>query len=179
MRFIGLDVHRDFCEVAIVEAGELRLAGRVRTEPAALAPFAQSLGGADEVALEVTGNALEIADHSAACAAGGARCFWRLTVPAAHELAVTRDGETAYVSRRTANRVCTLNLDIRDASTDALTLGSPDTLRLSRRDTQLTVGLRTTPAQVPWSTRRRSVTSSSHSDRPPRATRPPGTKDLT
>ena len=27
MRFIGLDVHRDVCEVAIVEAGEVRLAG--------------------------------------------------------------------------------------------------------------------------------------------------------
>jgi transposase len=61
MRFIGLDVHRDFCEVAIAEAGVVRLAGRVRTEPAALALFAQSLGGDDEVALEATGNALQIA----------------------------------------------------------------------------------------------------------------------
>jgi hypothetical protein len=32
MRFIGLDVHRDFCEVAIAEAGGVRLAGRVQTE---------------------------------------------------------------------------------------------------------------------------------------------------
>jgi transposase len=61
MRFIGLDVHRDFCEVAIAEAGAVRLAGRVKTEPAALELFAQSLGGDDEVALEATGNALEIA----------------------------------------------------------------------------------------------------------------------
>ena len=61
MRFIGLDVHRDFCEVAIAEGGEVRLAGRVQTEPAALELFAQSLGGDDEVALEVTGNALGIA----------------------------------------------------------------------------------------------------------------------
>jgi transposase len=61
MRFIGLDVHRDFCEVAIAEAGVVRLAGRVRTEPAALELFAQSLGGDDEVALEATGNALGIA----------------------------------------------------------------------------------------------------------------------
>src|SRR6266511_1371232 len=61
MRFIGLDVHRDFCEVAIAEAGVVRLAGRVQTEPAALELFAQSLGGDDEVALEATGNALEIA----------------------------------------------------------------------------------------------------------------------
>jgi transposase len=61
MRFIGLDVHRDFCEVAIAEGGGVRLAGRVQTEPAALALFAQSLGGDDEVALEATGNALGIA----------------------------------------------------------------------------------------------------------------------
>jgi transposase len=61
MRFIGLDVHRDFCEVAIAEGGEVRAAGRVRTEPAALELFAQSLGGDDEVALEATGNALGIA----------------------------------------------------------------------------------------------------------------------
>ena len=61
MRFIGLDVHRDFCEVAIAAAGEVRLAGRVQTEPAALELFAQSLGGDDQVALEATGNALGIA----------------------------------------------------------------------------------------------------------------------
>ncbi|HEU5177763.1 MAG TPA: IS110 family transposase [Burkholderiales bacterium] len=61
MRFIGLDVHRDFCEVAIAEAGRVRLAGRVKTEPEALALFAQSLAVEDEVALEATGNALGIA----------------------------------------------------------------------------------------------------------------------
>ena len=61
MRFIGLDVHRDFCEVAIAEGGGVRLAGRVETEPARLALFSQSLGVDDEVALEATGNALGIA----------------------------------------------------------------------------------------------------------------------
>jgi transposase len=61
MRCIGLDVHRDFCEVAIAEGGELRLAGRVQTEPEALALFAQSLRVDDQVALEATGNALGIA----------------------------------------------------------------------------------------------------------------------
>ena len=45
MRAIGLDVHRDFCEVAIAEGGEVRSAGRVETKPAALELFAQSLGG--------------------------------------------------------------------------------------------------------------------------------------
>ncbi len=61
MRFIGLDVHRDFCEVAIAEGGEVRLAGRVQSEPQTLALFAQSLSVDDEVALEATGNALGIA----------------------------------------------------------------------------------------------------------------------
>ena len=61
MRFIGLDVHRDFCEVAIAEAGRVRRARRVETTPAALELFAQSLAGDDQVVLEVTGNALAIA----------------------------------------------------------------------------------------------------------------------
>jgi transposase len=61
MRFIALDVHRDFCEVAIAERGRVRRAGRVETTPAALLLFAQSLGRDDQVALEATGNALAIA----------------------------------------------------------------------------------------------------------------------
>jgi hypothetical protein len=61
MRFIGLDVHRDFCEVAIAEVGRVRLAGRVQTGPQALALFAQSLAADDQAALEATGDALEIA----------------------------------------------------------------------------------------------------------------------
>ncbi|HEY8854740.1 MAG TPA: IS110 family transposase [Candidatus Dormibacteraeota bacterium] len=61
MRFIGLDVHRDFCEVAIAEGGEVRLAGRVKTTPAELELFGRSLASDDQVVLEVTGNALAIA----------------------------------------------------------------------------------------------------------------------
>src|ERR671931_733487 len=61
MRCIALDVHRDFCEVAIAEAGEVRLVGRVKTEPEALELFARSLAATDWVALEATGNALAIA----------------------------------------------------------------------------------------------------------------------
>ena len=60
-RAIGMDVHRDFCEVAIVAAGEVRSAGQIETTPAALEWFAASLGPSDRVALEVTGNAAEIA----------------------------------------------------------------------------------------------------------------------
>src|SRR5829696_8224111 len=39
-RAIGLDVHRDFCEVAIVEGGALRSAGRIATTPERLELFA-------------------------------------------------------------------------------------------------------------------------------------------
>jgi transposase len=61
MRSIALDVHRDFCEVAIKEGGELRSAGRVKTSVAALELFAQSLAKDDQVALEATGPANAIA----------------------------------------------------------------------------------------------------------------------
>ena len=55
-RCIGLDVHRDFMQVAIWEAGRVRQAGRVPTTPEALRVFADSLAPSDEVALEATGN---------------------------------------------------------------------------------------------------------------------------
>src|SRR3954465_15468493 len=61
VRAIGLDVHRDFCEVAIAEEGRVRSAGRIATRPELLELFAQSLTRDDRVALEVTGNAWEIA----------------------------------------------------------------------------------------------------------------------
>jgi transposase len=59
-RAIGLDVHRDFCEVAICEAGVVRSAGRIETSPEVLELFARSLGPEDRVALEVSGGAWEI-----------------------------------------------------------------------------------------------------------------------
>jgi transposase len=61
MRFIGLDIHRDFCEVAISEGGKARRAGRVAARRAELELFAQSLGADDRVVIEATGNALAIA----------------------------------------------------------------------------------------------------------------------
>ena len=54
MRAFGLDVHRDFCEVAIAEEDGVRSAGRVATRVASLELFAQSLLASDVVALEAT-----------------------------------------------------------------------------------------------------------------------------
>jgi transposase len=61
VRSIGMDVHRDFCEVAIAEDGAVRAAGRIKTTRAALELFARSLAPSDEVAIEATANALAIA----------------------------------------------------------------------------------------------------------------------
>ena len=61
VRAIGLDVHRDFCEIAIAEDGKVRSAGRIATRPEVLELLAASLTTDDRVALEVTGNAWEIA----------------------------------------------------------------------------------------------------------------------
>jgi transposase len=61
VRFIGLDVHLDFCEIAICEGGRVRSAGRVPSSPEGLQILANSLGPEDRVALEATGNALAIA----------------------------------------------------------------------------------------------------------------------
>lgn len=61
MRFIGLDIHRDFCEIAISDGGKARSAGRVKTNPEALRVLGQSLTPEDKVIVEGTGNAFEIA----------------------------------------------------------------------------------------------------------------------
>jgi transposase len=60
MRSIALDVHRDFCEVAIKDGAEVRSAGRIKTSAQELELFAQSLAPTDQVALEATGPALQI-----------------------------------------------------------------------------------------------------------------------
>src|SRR5215218_9071319 len=60
-RAIGLDVHRDFCVVAICEDGEIRSGARVPSTPEGLEMLAQSLVKSDRVALEVTGSCWEVA----------------------------------------------------------------------------------------------------------------------
>src|SRR3954451_768479 len=55
-RCFGLDVHRDFAQVAIWQDGLVRQAGQIAMTPEALRVFADSLAPSDEVALEATGN---------------------------------------------------------------------------------------------------------------------------
>lgn len=54
MRSIGMDVHRDFCQVAIAEAGQVRATGRIESRTEAIELFAQSLAADDQVVLEAT-----------------------------------------------------------------------------------------------------------------------------
>ena len=51
MRYLGLDVHRDFCEVAIAANAAVRSAGRIATRVEAIEVFAQSLAPDDVVAI--------------------------------------------------------------------------------------------------------------------------------
>jgi hypothetical protein len=60
-RCIGLDVHRDFAQVAIWQGGVVTQEGRFATTPEEVRAFANSLAPTDEVALEVTGNTWAIA----------------------------------------------------------------------------------------------------------------------
>jgi transposase len=61
VRSFGLDVHRDFCEVAVVEGGRVRNLGRIETSPESIRRFAAGLGGEDQVAFEAGCGAMMIA----------------------------------------------------------------------------------------------------------------------
>jgi hypothetical protein len=55
-RCIGLDVHREFAQIAVWEDGKVRQAGQLALTAEALRVFADSLGPEDEVAIEATCN---------------------------------------------------------------------------------------------------------------------------
>jgi transposase len=60
-RRIGLDVHREFAQIAVWEDGIVRQAGQVATTPEGMRAFAESLLPSDEVAIEATCNTHAIA----------------------------------------------------------------------------------------------------------------------
>lgn len=61
MRYIGMDVHREFAQLAVVEDGLVRDEGRIGVTPEALRQWATGLRPDDHVALEATGNSDAIA----------------------------------------------------------------------------------------------------------------------
>lgn len=60
MRIIALDVHRSFAQVAILENGELRDAGKIDLDYGRLLQFAKKLKSDDEIVIEATGNTSSI-----------------------------------------------------------------------------------------------------------------------
>ena len=84
-RAIGLDVHRDFCVVAICEDGKVRSAGRVPATPEGVSSLAESLLPSDRVALEVTGGCWEVA---------------RILEPYVNRVVVVSPDDTGIVSAR-------------------------------------------------------------------------------
>lgn len=61
MRSIGMDVHRSFAQIAVLEDGLLRDEGRIGVRPEDLRAWAATLEPSDEVALEATTNSDAIA----------------------------------------------------------------------------------------------------------------------
>jgi len=61
MRYIGMDVHREFAQLAVLEGGVVRDEGRIGVTPEALREWASGLRPDDQVALEATGNSGAIA----------------------------------------------------------------------------------------------------------------------
>jgi hypothetical protein len=54
MRVIGLDIHRSLAEVAILDKGEIRYAGRVALGHDSVLQLGRSLSTSDAVVLEAT-----------------------------------------------------------------------------------------------------------------------------
>jgi transposase len=61
MRSIGMDVHRPFAQIAVVEDGRCRDEGRIGVRPEDLRAWATTLQSDDEIALEATTNSDAIA----------------------------------------------------------------------------------------------------------------------
>jgi transposase len=62
VRYIGMDVHREFAQLAVLEDGRLRDEGKIGVTPEALRAWADGLHPDDQVTLEATGNSDAIAN---------------------------------------------------------------------------------------------------------------------
>jgi transposase len=61
LRYFGVDVHLEFCEIAVCEDGRVSQVGRIASTPAAIREFAAGLGSEDEVVLDASGSVMAIA----------------------------------------------------------------------------------------------------------------------
>jgi hypothetical protein len=61
VRYIGMDVHREFAQLAVVEDGLVRDEGRIGVTSEALRQWAAGLRDDDQIALEATGSSDAIA----------------------------------------------------------------------------------------------------------------------
>ena len=111
-------------------------------------PAARSHAGVFSTNGKVVYVANDVVDELSAVDPITGELLWSMTVPNAHELAVTQDGKIAYVTCRAGNALRIVDLE-HHVITATIPLGpSPDTLQLSANEKLLTVGLRGTPAQV-------------------------------
>ncbi len=74
--------------------------------------------------------------------------MWSMDVPGAHEMVVSHNNKTAFVSRRPLNQLAMVDLETHTTYTDVLGIGLPDTFDMSANEKILTLGLRTSPAQL-------------------------------
>jgi len=61
LRYFGVDVHLEFCEIAVCEDGRVSQVGRIASTPEAIREFAAGLGSEDEVVLDASGSVMAIA----------------------------------------------------------------------------------------------------------------------
>jgi DNA-binding beta-propeller fold protein YncE len=116
--------------------------------PASTSPAARSHAGVFSPDGSSVYVANDVVNELAALNPRTGELLWTMTVPTAHELIITRDGKTAYVTCRAGSELRVIDLE-RRMITATVPLGPlPDTLQLSRNEKQLTVGLRGSPAQV-------------------------------
>jgi DNA-binding beta-propeller fold protein YncE len=116
--------------------------------PASANPAARSHAGVFSPDGSTVYVANDVVDELSALDPQTGSLLWTMTVPKAHELVVTHDGRTAYVSGRAASVLYVVDLR-RHEIVRTVPLGPfPDTLRLSANEKLLTVGLRGAPAQL-------------------------------
>jgi DNA-binding beta-propeller fold protein YncE len=134
--------------IAVVDARTDELLGAWDTDPASTANRAHAGvfstdGRTLYVASDATGKLIALEPRTG-------EILWTADVPNAHELAVTNNGKTAYVSGRVASTLRIVDLESHEVVGN-VSLGvntMPDTLKLSANEKLLTVGLRSTPAQI-------------------------------